>query len=147
MKLLMLGNKIFSPLPSVYHHWTLHSASFPHPYQKADPMLNQQFEFFHFTAGNLSLQRLCFYTCLSVILFTGGRVSQHALQVVSQHALQVSRGCVYPSIPCRFPGPHPRGGGLRGLARGIYRPTPRGVSRPTPRGGCIPVCSEADPLG
>ena len=68
---------------------------------------------------------------VSVILFTGG-VSQHALQVVSQHALQqVSRGW-YPSMPCRFPGPHP-GGKLRGLARGVSRPTPRGISRPTCR--------------
>ena len=55
-----------------------------------------------------------------------GCVSQHALQVVSHHALQVSRG-VYPSMPCRFPGPHPRGS-LRGLAGG-------GVSRPTLMGG------------
>ena len=48
----------------------------------------------------------------------GGRVaSQHALQVVSWHALQVSGGRVYPSMPCRFPGRHPRGN-LRGLARG-----------------------------
>ena len=47
---------------------------------------------------------------LAIILFTGGSVvSQHALQVVSQYALQqVSRGW-YPSMPCRFPGPHPRG--------------------------------------
>ena len=37
-----------------------------------------------------------------VILFTGGCVSQDALQEVSQHALQqVSRGCVYPSMHCR----------------------------------------------
>ena len=100
-------------------------------------------------------------------------VSQHALQVVSQHALQqVSRGGGgwYPSMPCRFPGPHP-GGMLRGLSRGVSRPTPKGevegsglggfsrhtpggcVSRPTPRGvspgphpgGCIPACTEADP--
>ena len=43
-----------------------------------------------------SLRRLCYYTCLSVILFTWGVVSQHALQVsrptprgcVSQHALR-----------------------------------------------------------
>ena len=75
----------------------------------------------------------------------------------------------YPSMPCRFPGPHP-GGKLRGLARGVSpgpyprgmlrdlawgvsrptqwvsRPTPRGVSRPTPGvGGCIPAYTEADP--
>ena len=31
----------------------------------------------------------------------------------------------YPSMPCRSPGPHP-GGSLRGLARGVSRPTPRG---------------------
>ena len=60
------------------------------------------------TARKRSLQRLCFYTCLSVILFTGG-------------------GCL---------GPHPRGS-LGGLVRGVSRPTPRGrlgVARPTPRG-------------
>ena len=63
--------------------------------------------------------------------------------VVSQHALQVSGGC-YSRMPCRSPGPHPGGslrgletpapkGKLRGLARGVSRPTPgRGVSRPTP---------------
>ena len=54
----------------------------------------------------------------------------------------------YPSIPCRFPGPHP-GGSLKDLARGVSRPTPGGcprthlggfqahtwgVSRPTSRG-------------
>ena len=48
---------------------------------------------------------------------------------------------VNPSMPCRFPGPHPRRS-LRGMALGVSRPTPRGklrgltwgVSRPTPRG-------------
>ena len=42
-----------------------------------------------------------------------------------------------------FPGP-----GLRGcLPRGVSRPRPRprGVSRPRPM-GCIPACTEADPL-
>ena len=77
-----------------------------------------------------------------------------------------SPGGVYPSMPCRFPGPHPIGS-LRGLARGVSRPTPKGelegsgqrglqahtqgglqahtwgVSRPTPR-GCIPACTQAD---
>ena len=67
--------------------------------------------------------RLCFYRCLWFCSQEGGGVSQYALQVVSQHALQVSRG-VYPSMPSRFPGPHPRGS-LRGLARGVSRPTPR----------------------
>ena len=107
-----------------------------------------------------------------------GDVSQHALQVVSQHALQQVSGGVYPSMPCRSPGGSPGlhpGEKLRGLARGVSRPTPRGVSiptpwgspvpiqgvsiptprgvsRPTPRGvsrptprGCIPECTEADP--
>ena len=105
------------------------------------------------TARKRSLRRLCFYTCLSVILFGGEW---------------------YPSMPCRSPGPHP-GGKLRGLAWGVSRPTPgvelrglawgglqahpggcvsrptpegpqahtRGVSRPTP-GGCIPACTKAD---
>ena len=59
-------------------------------------------------------------------------VSQHALQVVSQHALQQVSGGGYPSMSCRFPGPHP-GGKLRSLARGLAH-TQEGVSRPTPRG-------------
>ena len=82
--------------------------------------------------------------------------------------------CVYPSMSCRFPGPHPGGSSgvwLGGVSRptrdrgvwpgGVSRPTPRGVSRPTPwgiskptpwgssgphLGGCIPACTEADPL-
>ena len=57
---------------------------------------------------------------------------------------------VYPSMPCRFPGPRP-GGSLRGLARGVSRPTTEGgvegsdlgalqahtwgISRPTPEEG------------
>ena len=70
---------------------------------------------------------------LSVILFTGWVVSQHALQVVSQHALQqVSGG--YPSMPCRFPGPHP-GGKLRDLAGGVSRPTPKGEVEGSGLGG------------
>ena len=89
--------------------------------------------------------------------FCSGGVSQHALQVVSQH---VSRG-VYPSMPYRFPGPHP-GRSLRGLPRGregspgphpgVSRPTPGGSPGPHPGGtlgphpwGCIPACTEADP--
>ena len=61
-------------------------------------------------ARKQSLRRLCFYTCLSVILFTGGR---------------------YPS---RSPGPHPRGE-LRGLAWGVSRPTPGGSPGQTPQAG------------
>ena len=38
----------------------------------------------------------------------------------------------YPSMPCRFPGPHP-GGKLRVLARGVSRPTP---------GGCLQAHNE-----
>ena len=40
----------------------------------------------------------------------------------------------YPSMPCRYPGPHP-GGKLRGLSWAVSRPTP---------GGWIPACTEAD---
>ena len=56
-----------------------------------------------------SLQRLCFYTCLSVILFTGGGGIPPCLAAGLQG--------VYPSMPCRFPGPHPRES-LRGLTFG-----------------------------
>ena len=78
---------------------------------------------------------------LSFILSTGeGVVSQHAVQQVS--------GGWYPSMPCRFPGPHP--GEVEGLARGGVSPDPhprgklrglawgRVVSRPTPRGMSAP---------
>ena len=110
------------------------------------------------------------FTCVCDSVHWGGGVSQHALQVVSQHSLQqVSReGGLYPSMPCRFPGPHP-GGKLRGLVRARSPgPHPRGKLRglawgglqahtggsPGPRlvglqahtqGGCIPACNEADP--
>ena len=77
----------------------------------------------------------------------------------------------YPSMPYRSPGQPPAGeveesgwgmgvsrptagggGKLRGLGRGVPRPTPRvnlrglarGFSRPT-HGGCIPACTETDP--
>ena len=50
----------------------------------------------------------------------------------------------YPSMPCRFPGPHPRGklrglagGGLQAHTQGVSSPTPEGVSRPTP--GRVPA--------
>ena len=80
---------------------------------------------------------------MSVILFTGGGIPACIVGgipaylaaglwgVVSQHALHVSR-------------PTPREK-LRGLARGVSRPTPGGVSRPTPTEVCIPACTEADP--
>ena len=78
------------------------------------------------TACKRSLRRLCFYTCLPVILFTGGLYpSMHykwypnmpcRSGVVSQHTLQVGgggipaclagRGWWYPSMPCRSSGPH-----------------------------------------
>ena len=45
-----------------------------------------------FTARKRSLRRLCFYMCLSFILFTGGGV----VVVVSQHAMgqQYIRSCI-----------------------------------------------------
>ena len=77
------------------------------------------------TARKRSLRRFCLYACLSVILFMVGGL--------------------YPSMPCRYPGPHP-GGKLRGLALGdLQSHTQEGglkahtrgvVSRPTP-GGCV----------
>ena len=107
--------------------------------------------FFFITARKRSLQMLCFYTCLSVILFTrGGGASIPACiavfcpqgGVVSPHALQVSRSTSRGQVEGSglvggggSPGSHP-GGKLRGLAWGevVSRPTPGGVSRPTPRG-------------
>ena len=75
-----------------------------------------------FTARKRSLRKLCFYTCLSVILFMWGRGL-----VVSQHALQVTP---------------------RGEVEGSGGPTPGGGS-PGPHPGrcvCIPACTEADTL-
>ena len=104
------------------------------------------------TARKRSLQRLCFYTCLSLCPKGGGVVSKHALHVVSQHALQqrdgipacfAARGCPGPHLGC--PGPHL--GGLQAHTRGVSRPTPRGSPGPhlevsqhalrqTPPAGC-----------
>ena len=72
------------------------------------------------TAHKRSLRKLCFYICLSVILFTGGWYP-------SMHGRFLSTGGWYFSMHCRSPGPYPLGK-LRGLAWG------RGVSRPTPGG-------------
>ena len=96
------------------------------------------------TARKRSLQRLCFYTCLSVILFTGG-LQAHNQWGGGGLAGGVSR-------------PTPRGrwgvwlgrgfqahtqGEAGGLAKGVSRPTPGGVSRPR-LGGWILACTEAD---
>ena len=117
-----------------------------------------------FTARNEVGARLCFYTCLWFCSQGGVVVSQHALQVVSQHALQQvsgGGGVWYPSMPWRFPGPHPGGGnwgvwpggspgphlgGSPGPHPGGF-PGPHlggspglhlgGFSRPTPGGGCV----------
>ena len=99
----------------------------------------------HFiTTRKWSLQRLCFYMCLSVILFMGGGVSQHALQVVSQHALQVFSGgggvSQYALGELEESGQgglqaHTQGGSWGVWPGGVSRPTPGGgVSRPTPTG-------------
>ena len=90
--------------------------------------------------------KVYFKKCVSRILSMGGGLSQHALQVVSQHALQqVSRG--YPSMPCRFSGPHPRGSlGGSGWGRGVSRPTPKEeVERDLARG--VPAPREVPALG
>ena len=89
------------------------------------------------------LRRLCFYRCVSV---HGGVLSQHALQVVFPACLAAGlQGGRYPSMPCRFPGPHPRekfrgiclggspGPHPRGKFRGIYL-RGRGCLL---RGGCL----------
>ena len=89
-----------------------------------------------FTAHNEFGARLCF-TCVYDSVHREGVVSQHALQVVSENSLQqVSRAVVVSQHALQVSRPTPRGGGeLRGLARGVSRPTPwgrgSGVSRPT----------------
>ena len=106
---------------------------------------------------------------MSVIVFRGGVVSQHALQVVSQHALQqLSRGRVVSKHALQVSRPTPRGEvqgsgqeGLQAHTRGGSRSTPKGglqahtrgglqahtqgVSPGPHLGGCIPACTEADP--
>ena len=88
-------------------------------------------------------------------IFTGVCDSVHR-GVVSQHALQQVLGGWYPTMPCRFPGPHPRGqfrgiwpgGGFPGPhPRGkLRRILPGGSSGPHP-GGCLVkgVCSKGVP--
>ena len=83
------------------------------------PTRNNFFAEFIFTARKWSLRRLCFYTCLSVILFTGGAVSHHTFQVVSQHALQQVSG----------------GGVVSQHALQVSRPTPRGEVEGSGQGG------------
>ena len=72
-----------------------------------------------------SLQRLCFYRCVSV--HGGGVLSQHALQVVSQHALQqVLGGCDIPACLAGFQA-HSQGGSLGGSGWEVWsRPTAKG---------------------
>ena len=80
---------------------------------------------------------------VSVILFTGGGwyPSMHCRWYPS---MPCSWGW-YPSMPRRFPGLHP--GEVEGSGQGgLQAHTQDGVSRATPRWGCIPVCTEADPL-
>ena len=74
-----------------------------------------------FTARNEAGARLCFYTCLWFCSQEGG----------GSYPSMYCRW--YPSMPCRFPGPHP-GRKLRGLAGGVSRPTPRGSPGPYPGG-------------
>ena len=91
---------------------------------------------------------------LFVILFTGGVLSQHALQVVSQYALQqVSRGVGIPACLAGFqahtqggslggsvqgacPGPHPRGK-FRGICLGGVQAHTQGGSLGGSAGGCL----------
>ena len=70
------------------------------------------------TARNEVGARLCFYTCLWFCSQGGGIPACIACGI---------QGGWYPSMPCRSPGPHPRGK-LRGLAWGVSRPTPGGGS-------------------
>ena len=64
------------------------------------------------TACKRSLQRLCFYTCLSFCPQGWWYPSMHCRWYPSMPWSRSQGG--YPSIPCRFLGPHP-GGKLRGI--------------------------------
>ena len=83
--------------------------------------------------------KIMFYTCLQ--FYSGGVLSQHALQVTRPTARWSLRGLARST---------PRGK-VEGSGWGVSRPTPRGVPGPTPggfqvhMGGCIPACTETDP--
>ena len=76
--------------------------------------------------------KVIFYTCLSVILFTKGGVSQHALQVVSQQAFQQG-GLLLRGVPA------PGGGGS--APGGV--PSPEGCA--CSGGACSRVGGYGDP--
>ena len=80
-----------------------------------------------------------FFTCVCDSVHGGGgwMVSQHALQVSIPACLAAGlrRRGWYLSMPCRFPGPHPRGK-LRSLARGGLKAHTWGSPGPHP-GGCL----------
>ena len=76
------------------------------------------------------------YVFTGVCLSRGGVLSHHALQVVSQHALQQVWEGDYPSMPCRFPGSHPRGGGSLGGSGWEVLCSGGGVWRPLRDGYC-----------
>ena len=81
-----------------------------------------------FTVRKRSLRRLYFYTCLLVILFTGG---------VSR---PMPRGC----LPGGCPGPSP--GGVQEQARWGSQTHAGGVSKARPRGVCIQHALRQAPL-
>ena len=87
---------------------------------------------------------------VSVILFTVGVLSQHALQVVSQHALQ--QGCLFqggsaPGGVCSRGGSAPGGvPALGGLLPGGL-PAPGGSVEPLPRKQTATVADGTHPTG
>ena len=121
------------------------------------------------TTRKRSLRRLCFYTFLSVILFTGGGGGISAC-IAGGIPACLAAGLLEGGIPACLAGfqTHTQGGSW-GSGWGGSRPTPKGeveksdlrglqahtwggVSRLTSRGspgphpgGCIPACTEADP--
>ena len=87
-----------------------------------------------------------FYTCLQFCPQGGGGGAIPACIAGGIPAcLAAGLGGGYPSMPCRFPGPHP-GGKLRGFwPGGSPDPHPGGPPGPHPGGMSIPACTEADP--
>ena len=90
--------------------------------------------FLVFTVSKRSMRRLCFYTCLSVILFTGG-VSR------PMPGAGVCRGGRCPGPGLR--GSRPRPGGCPGPGLGGC-PGPGPGAQAQAWGVCIPAYTEAD---
>ena len=134
---------------SVVLEWGFHQLTRNHSLSnsRANTVFQIALTYVFVTARKWSLRRLCFNTCLSVILFMGGIPTCTADGIPACLAAGLGGGGIPACLagfqahtqgggswevwPEGSPGPHP--GGLQAHTWGVSRPTP-GVSRPTPRG-------------